>query len=105
MADHEAGKLRIRTESETKSIEPGFITLTTRDERISASSVRPHNRPHRIRPRRACFVEECGIEFSSEDRTAFPKLSPVFESTVARNLRDRRAGGLSADKHWHEPGP
>ncbi|MDB5685494.1 MAG: cyclic nucleotide-binding protein, partial [Rhizorhabdus sp.] len=27
------------------------------------------------------FIEACGIEFTSEDREAFPKLSPAFEST------------------------
>jgi thioredoxin reductase len=34
LADHEAGKLTIRNETETKAIEPGFITLTTRDGEI-----------------------------------------------------------------------
>jgi Fe-S-cluster-containing hydrogenase component 2/CRP-like cAMP-binding protein/thioredoxin reductase len=79
-ADHEAGKLTIRTESETKAIEPGWITLTTRDGEIRIPCDRIIARIGSAPPR--AFVEECGIEFSSEDRTAFPKLSPVFESTA-----------------------
>jgi Fe-S-cluster-containing hydrogenase component 2/CRP-like cAMP-binding protein/thioredoxin reductase len=79
-ADHEAGKLTIRTESETKAIEPGFITLTTRDGELRIPCDRIIARIGSAPPR--MFVEECGIEFSSEDRTAFPKLSPVFESTA-----------------------
>src|SRR5258705_109796 len=27
------------------------------------------------------FIEECGIEFTSADREAFPRLSPQFETT------------------------
>ena len=34
LADHEAGKLTIRFESETKAIEPGWITLATRDGEV-----------------------------------------------------------------------
>jgi Fe-S-cluster-containing hydrogenase component 2/CRP-like cAMP-binding protein/thioredoxin reductase len=78
-ADHDAGKLTIRLESETKEIEPGWITLSTRDgeERIRCDRIiaRIGSAP----PRQ--FVEECGIAFTSEDRGAFPRLSPVFEST------------------------
>ncbi|TNE28965.1 MAG: FAD-binding protein, partial [Alphaproteobacteria bacterium] len=80
LADHDAGKLTIRTESETKAIEPGYITLTTRDgeERIRCDRIiaRIGSAPPRA------FVEECGIEFTSDDRSAFPRLSPVFESTT-----------------------
>ncbi len=80
LADDESGKLKIRTESETKAIEPGYITLTTRDgeERIRCDRIiaRIGSAPPRM------FVEECGIEFTSEDRGAFPRLSPVFESTA-----------------------
>jgi CRP-like cAMP-binding protein/Fe-S-cluster-containing hydrogenase component 2/thioredoxin reductase len=80
LADHEAGKLTIRTETETKAIEPGWITLTTRDgeERIRCDRIiaRIGSAPPRM------FVEECGIEFTGEDRGAFPRLSPVFESTA-----------------------
>lgn len=79
LADRDAGKLFVRTETETASIEPGWITLSTRDgeEKIRCDRViaRIGSAPPRM------FVEECGIEFASPDRSAFPKLSPVFEST------------------------
>ncbi|WP_084355768.1 cyclic nucleotide-binding domain-containing protein [Novosphingobium lentum] len=80
VADHEAKKLTIRYETETKAVEPGWITLTTRDgeERIRCDRIiaRIGSAPPRG------FVEACGIEFSSADRLAFPTLSPVFESTA-----------------------
>ncbi|MBA4007764.1 MAG: oxidoreductase [Erythrobacter sp.] len=80
MADHEAGKLTVRNESETKSIEPGWITLTTRDGEIRIPCDRIIARIGSAPPR--AFVEGCGIAFTSEDRGAFPRLSPVFESTA-----------------------
>jgi thioredoxin reductase len=80
MADNDAGKLTVRFESETAAIEPGWITLSTRDgdEKIRCDRIiaRIGSAPPRA------FVEGCGVEFSSNDRLAFPKLSPVFESTA-----------------------
>lgn len=80
VADDAAGKLRIRYETETKAIEPGWITLSTRDgeERIRCDRIiaRIGSAPPRA------FVEGCGIEFASADRLAFPTLSPQFESTA-----------------------
>jgi CRP-like cAMP-binding protein/Fe-S-cluster-containing hydrogenase component 2/thioredoxin reductase len=80
LADRDAGKLFVRTETETESVEPGFITLNTRDgqERIRCDRIiaRIGSAPPRA------FVEQCGIEFASNDRLAFPKLSPVFETTA-----------------------
>ena len=78
--DDAAGKLTIRYETETKAIEPGWITLSTRDgeERIRCDRViaRIGSAPPRG------FVEACGIEFASNDRLAFPTLSPQFESSA-----------------------
>ena len=78
--DDAAGKLTIRYETETKSIEPGWITLSTRDgeERIRCDRIiaRIGSSPPRA------FVEGFGIEFASADRLAFPTLSPQFESTA-----------------------
>ncbi|MFY7837493.1 MAG: cyclic nucleotide-binding domain-containing protein [Novosphingobium sp.] len=78
--DDAAGKLTIRYETETKSVEPGWITLSTRDgeERIRCDRIiaRIGSAPPRA------FVEGCGIEFASADRLAFPTLSPQFESTA-----------------------
>ena len=73
------GRMNPKTETSPSKIEPGWITLATRDgeERIRCDRIiaRLGSAP----PRR--FVEACGIEFSSPDREAFPKLSPTFEST------------------------
>lgn len=78
--DDAAGKLTIRYETETKAIESGWITLSTRDgeERIRCDRIiaRIGSAPPRA------FVEGCGIEFASADRLAFPTLSPQFESTA-----------------------
>lgn len=78
--DDAVGKLTIRYETETKAIEPGWITLSTRDgeERIRCDRIiaRIGSAPPRA------FVEGCGIEFASADRLAFPTLSPQFESTA-----------------------
>ena len=78
--DDAAGKLSIRYETETKMVEPGWITLNTRDgeERIRCDRIiaRMGSAPPRG------FVENCGIEFASNDRLAFPTLSPQFESTA-----------------------
>jgi len=80
LADGEAGKLHIRLETETASVEPGWITLSTRDGEEKIKCDRIIARIGSAPPR--AFVEQCGIEFASDDRLAFPKLSPVFESTA-----------------------
>ncbi|WP_338467185.1 cyclic nucleotide-binding domain-containing protein [Novosphingobium sp. ZN18A2] len=78
--DDEAGKLTIRYETEVKQVEPEWVTLDTRDgeERIRCDRIiaRIGSAPPRA------FVEGCGIEFASDDRLAFPTLSPQFESTA-----------------------
>lgn len=80
MAARDAGRLSVLTETETASIEPGWITLTTRDGETRIRCDRIIARMGSAPPRD--FVESCGIEFTSGDRGAFPKLSPVFESTA-----------------------
>ncbi len=74
------GRMRPMTETSPQAIEPGWIVLSTRDgeERIRCDRViaRLGSAPPRA------FVEKCGIEFSSPDREAFPKLTPSFESTA-----------------------
>ncbi len=75
-----AGRITPKTETSPAAVEPGWITLQTRDgeERIRCDRIiaRLGSAP----PRK--FVEACGIEFTSPDREAFPKLSPTFETTV-----------------------
>ena len=76
----DAGRLNVANDTETAKVEEGWITFNTRDgeERIRCDRIiaRIGSAPPRG------FVESCGIEFSSADRLAYPKLSPVFESTA-----------------------
>jgi CRP-like cAMP-binding protein/thioredoxin reductase/Fe-S-cluster-containing hydrogenase component 2 len=76
----EAGRISIRTETTPARVEPGWLVLDTRDgeERIQCDRIIA--RMGSAAPRK--FVEECGIEFTSPEREAFPKLSPVFETTT-----------------------
>jgi Fe-S-cluster-containing hydrogenase component 2/CRP-like cAMP-binding protein/thioredoxin reductase len=78
--DDAAGKLSVRYETETKAVEPGWITLSTRDGEEKIRCDRIIARIGSAPPR--AFVEGCGIEFASSDRLAFPNLSPQFESTA-----------------------
>ncbi|WP_241241795.1 cyclic nucleotide-binding domain-containing protein [Sphingobium algorifonticola] len=75
-----AGRVAILTESSPAKVEPGFITVDTRDGEVRLPCDRIIARMGSAPPRG--FVEECGIEFTSGDRLAFPKLSPVFETTA-----------------------
>lgn len=80
MAARDAGRIIIANDTETDSIEPGWITFNTRDGQQRVRCDRIIARIGSAPPRG--FVENCGIEFTSGDRLAFPKLSPVFESTA-----------------------
>ncbi|HET6537346.1 MAG TPA: cyclic nucleotide-binding domain-containing protein [Sphingopyxis sp.] len=74
------GQLTIRTETQPKKVEPGWLTLDTPDgeERIACDVIVA--RLGSVAPR--AFVESMGIEFTGPDREAFPKLSPTFETSV-----------------------
>jgi cGMP-dependent protein kinase 2 len=74
------GGMIVRTETSPKSVEPGWLTLETPtgDVRVECDVIIA--RLGSVAPR--AFVEGLGIEFSSPDREAFPKLSPQFESTA-----------------------
>jgi cGMP-dependent protein kinase 2 len=80
LAARDAGRLNIAGETETASVEPGWIVFNTRDGEQRIRCDRIIARIGSAPPRG--FVESCGIEFSSPDRLAYPKLSPVFESTA-----------------------
>ncbi len=80
LAARDAGRIIIQADSETATVEPGWITFETRDGQLRAKCDRIIARIGSAPPRG--FVESCGIEFTSGDRLAFPKLSPVFESTA-----------------------
>jgi CRP-like cAMP-binding protein/thioredoxin reductase/Fe-S-cluster-containing hydrogenase component 2 len=74
------GRLDYMVSTTTKSIEDGTIVLDTRDGEERLPCDRIIARMGAAPPRK--FVESCGVEFTSPDRGAFPKLSPTFETTV-----------------------
>lgn len=80
MEAKDAGRINIFTETSPSKVEKGYLTVETRDgpQRIRCDRIiaRLGSAP----PRQ--FVEACGIQFSSEDREAFPQLSPQFETSV-----------------------
>jgi CRP-like cAMP-binding protein/thioredoxin reductase/ferredoxin-like protein FixX len=80
MAARDAGRIAIMTETSTRAIEPGWITLDTKDGEVRSACNRVIARMGSAPPRG--FVEQCGVEFASSDRLAFPKLSATFESTA-----------------------
>src|SRR5687768_9385710 len=80
LAAEAEGRMTILRETTSSAIEKGWITFDTRDGELKARCDRVIARMGSAPPRG--FVEACGIEFSSADRLAYPKLSPTFESTV-----------------------
>lgn len=80
MQARDQGRIAVLTESSPAKIEPGWMTLDTRDGEARIPCDRVIARMGSAAPRK--FVEACGIEFTSEDREAFPKLSPTFETTT-----------------------
>lgn len=76
----ENGAISVRTETQPKLVEEGWLTLETPtgDEKIQCDVIVA--RLGSVAPR--AFVESMGIEFTGPDREAFPKLSPTFETTV-----------------------
>jgi CRP-like cAMP-binding protein/Fe-S-cluster-containing hydrogenase component 2/thioredoxin reductase len=75
----EQGKVMIRNETTPSEVKDGELVLETRDGQETIKCDRIIARMGSAPPRK--FVESCGIEFTSEDREAYPKLSPAFEST------------------------
>lgn len=104
LAARDLGRIQLLTETTTNRLEPGWITFDTRDGELRIRCDRVIARMGSAPPR--AFVEGCcaefvekedsrnpgrmtkavkpgtGIQFSSNDRVAYPKLSPTFESTV-----------------------
>jgi cGMP-dependent protein kinase 2 len=91
------GRMTVLTETTASKIDKGTITFDTRDGELTIRCDRVIARMGSAPPR--AFVESVcaefeekdgkkvfkpgtGIEFTSADRVAYPKLSPTFESTV-----------------------
>jgi cGMP-dependent protein kinase 2 len=104
MEARDAGRINVMTETSPSLVEPGFLTVDTRDgpqrfpcDRIIArmGSAAPRafvegccasfeEKPDKRNPDKMvkAIVPGTGVEFTSQDREAYPKLSPQFESTV-----------------------
>jgi thioredoxin reductase/Fe-S-cluster-containing hydrogenase component 2/CRP-like cAMP-binding protein len=74
------GRVNIMCETSPTRITPGFMFVETRDGEQKIKCDRVIARMGSSPPRK--FVEECGIQFTSEDRDAYPGLSPEFETSV-----------------------
>ena len=75
------GRIAVMTETTPANVEPGWLTLDTRDGQQRIRCDRIIARMGSAAPR--AFVEACGVEFTGPDREAFPRLSPQFESSVS----------------------
>jgi CRP-like cAMP-binding protein/Fe-S-cluster-containing hydrogenase component 2/thioredoxin reductase len=102
LAARDAGRITIHVECNTSAVEPGMIVLDTRDGELRVKCDRIIARMGSAPPR--AFVEGCGIEFSSNDRLAFPKLSPVFETTAPRIFVIGALAGYPLIKHCMNQG-
>jgi Fe-S-cluster-containing hydrogenase component 2/thioredoxin reductase len=79
LAASDAGRINILTETTAAEIRKGELLLDARDGQTKMRCDRVIARMGSAPPR--AFVEAAGVEFSGPDRTAFPVLSPTFEST------------------------
>lgn len=79
MEARDNGRIAVLTDTSPTRVEPGSLTLETRDGERGIRCDRIIARMGSAAPR--AFVEACGIEFTSADREAYPRLSPSFEST------------------------
>lgn len=73
------GRISVRRETSPSEIREAELVLDTRDGQETIPCNRIIARTGSQPPRR--FVESMGIDFTSEDRSAFPQLSPSFETT------------------------
>ena len=73
------GRISVRRETNPAEVKDGELVLDTRDGQETIPCQRIIARTGSQPPRK--FVEGCGIIFTSEDRAAFPQLSPSFETT------------------------
>lgn len=73
------GRISVRRETSPAEVKDGELVLETRDGQETIPCNRIIARTGSQPPRG--FVEAMGIEFTSEERSAFPKLTPAFETT------------------------
>lgn len=75
----DAGRMTVMVETQAAKIEPGWLTVETPQGLTRYKCDRIIARMGAAPPR--AFVESAGVQFASPDRTAFPTLTPTFEST------------------------
>ncbi|MDB5422612.1 MAG: 4Fe-4S dicluster protein [Phenylobacterium sp.] len=80
MQARDNGRITIMQETTASLVEKGWITVDTPQGASRLKCDRIIARMGSAPPR--AFVEAAGIAFTSEARTAFPQLSPTFETTV-----------------------
>jgi Fe-S-cluster-containing hydrogenase component 2/CRP-like cAMP-binding protein/thioredoxin reductase len=80
LAARDAGRISVMTETSTAKVETGWITVDTPQGQSRHRCDRIIARMGAAPPR--AFVEAAGVQFASPDRTAFPTLTPTFESTT-----------------------
>ena len=80
MEARDNGRISVMCETTPSAVEPGVLLVETRDGAQKLKCDRIIARMGSAAPR--AFVESCGVEFSSDDREAFPRLSPNFESST-----------------------
>ena len=102
MAMRDAGRIEVLTGTTTSRIEPGRIVLDTRDGELAIPCDRVIARMGSAPPR--AFIEGCGVAFSSGDRLAFPKLSPIFETTASGIFVVGALAGYPLIKHCMNQG-
>ena len=76
----ETGLLQCEWNANPVRVEPGLIVLKNPDGEVEIKCDRVIARLGGDPPR--AFVEACGIEFASKDRSALPVLSSAYESSV-----------------------
>jgi len=75
-----SGRMDVRTETTPSEVKDGELVLDTRDGEETIKCDRIIARMGSAAPRK--FDKRRGITFTSEDREAFPNLTPAFESTA-----------------------
>jgi CRP-like cAMP-binding protein/thioredoxin reductase/Fe-S-cluster-containing hydrogenase component 2 len=101
-AARDAGRISIMIETAPREIGDDWVVLDTRDGEVRAPCNRMIARIGSAPPRG--FVEACGVEFVSDDRLAFPKLSAVFESTAPGMFVVGALAGYPLIKHCMNQG-
>src|ERR1700761_1526382 len=80
MSARDAGRITILSETTPHLVEPGWITVETPQGQARHKCDRIIARMGSSPPRK--FVEAAGVAFTSDAASAFPALSPTFESTT-----------------------